>query len=107
MPEWRTNLQLDWKHEQQMARATVRYISKLTNDAPSANNILTAETSFTTVDAMYGYHFDKTNADVNFTVVNLFDREDPVRHGAQTTNTSNIYEARGRIFRIGVNWMIE
>jgi outer membrane receptor protein involved in Fe transport len=107
MPEWRTNAQLDWRHEQHMARVTARYTSALKNDAPSANNILTAETSFTTVDLLYGYHLDAQNADINFTVINAFDREDPVRHGAQTTNTSNIYEARGRIFRIGVNWMIE
>jgi iron complex outermembrane receptor protein len=107
MPEWRANLQLDWRHEQQMARATVRYTSKLTNDAPSANNILTEETSFTTLDLTYGYHLDAANADLNFTVVNATDREDPIRHGAQTTNTSNIYEARGRVFRVGVNWMIE
>ncbi|MDR0780785.1 MAG: TonB-dependent receptor, partial [Pseudomonadales bacterium] len=32
MPEWRTNLSLDWKHQQQIARATVRYVSKLRND---------------------------------------------------------------------------
>jgi len=27
-----------------------------------------------------------------------------LRHGAQTTSTSNIYESRGRVFRVGMNW---
>jgi hypothetical protein len=35
------------------------------------------------------------------------DKEGPLRHGAQTTSTSNIYEARGRIFRVGVNWVFQ
>jgi outer membrane receptor protein involved in Fe transport len=107
MPEWRTNLQLGWRHDAHMARATVRYTSKLINDAPTANNNLTEETDFTTLDLLYGYHLPFADADINFSIINALDEEDPLRHGAQTTNTSNIYEARGRVFRIGFNWMLE
>lgn len=103
-PEWRTNLMLDWNRGDHMARATWRYISKLTNDAPNANNNLTAETSFDTLDLLYGYNFSELGIDLTFTVINALDEEDPLRHGAQTTNTSNIYESRGRVYRLGMNW---
>ena len=31
-------------------------------------------------------------------------KDDPLRHGAQTTSTGGIYEVRGRVFRLGLNW---
>jgi len=102
-PEWRGNVQLDWRHGPQMARATWRYTSKLINDAPNINNELTEEKDFSTLDLTYGYSLAQWNTDLTFTVVNALDAEDPLRHGAQTTSTSNIYEARGRIFRLGLN----
>lgn len=105
MPEWRGNVQLDWRHDAHMARATWRYTSRLINDAPNANNILTAEEDFSTLDLTYGYTLPNGDADLTFTVVNALDEEDPLRHGAQTTSTSNIYEARGRVYRLGLNWV--
>jgi iron complex outermembrane recepter protein len=104
-PEWRVNMMLGWRNQDQMARATVRYLSSLRNDAPNPNNNRTAETSFTTVDVMYGYALPWYDANLNFTVINVFDKEDPLRHGAQTTSTSNIYEMRGRVFRLALNFM--
>jgi len=85
-------------------RATWRYTSKLINDAPTANNLLTEETDFSTLDLIYGYTLPNENGDVTFSIVNALDEEDPLRHGAQTTSTSNIYESRGRVYRIGLNW---
>jgi len=106
-PEWRGNVQLDWRRDAHMARATWRYVSKLVNDAPNANNNLTEETDFHTLDLTYGYTLPFADADLTFTVINVFDEEDPLRHGVQTTTTSNIYEARGRVFRVGFNWRME
>src|SRR5690606_3100841 len=92
-PEWRGNVQLDWRRDAHMARATWRYVSKLVNDAPNANNNLTEETDFHPLDLTYGYTLPFADADLTFTVINVFDEEDPLRHGVQTTTTSNIYEA--------------
>ncbi len=103
-PEWRGNAQLDWRRDSHLVRATWRYTSKLINDAPTANNLLTEETDFSTLDLIYGYTLPNENGDVTFSIVNALDEEDPLRHGAQTTSTSNIYESRGRIYRIGLNW---
>jgi len=103
-PEWRGNAQLGWKRGSHLARATWRYTSKLINDAPTANNNLTAQEDFQTVDVLYGYNFADGKADATVSVLNLLDEEDPLRHGAQTTTTSSIYETRGRIYRLGVNW---
>jgi outer membrane receptor protein involved in Fe transport len=66
--------------------------------------MLTEETDFSTLDLIYGYTLPNDDAEVTFTVVNALDEDDPLRHGAQTTSTSNIYEARGRIYRVGLNW---
>lgn len=103
-PEWRGNVMLDWRRGNHMARATWRYTSKLVNDAPTANNNLTAQEDFDTLDLLYGYNFADWNVDVTASIINVMDEEDPLRHGAQTTSTSSIYEVRGRIFRLGVNW---
>jgi iron complex outermembrane receptor protein len=103
-PEWRGNIQFGWNKGNQLARATWRYTSKLVNDAPNANNMLTEETDFSTLDLVYGYTFADGDADFTMSVTNALNEEDPLRHGAQTTNTSSIYETRGRVFRVGVNW---
>ncbi len=103
-PEWRGNAMLDWTRGNHIARATWRYTSKLVNDSPNANNNLTEQTDFSTLDLLYGYNFADWGLDVTFSVANALDEEDPLRHGAQTTSTSNIYESRGRIFRLGMNW---
>jgi len=103
-PEWRGNFMLDWRRENQMARATVRYTSKLTLDARNANNTLTEEKAFTTLDLLYGYTLAEGAGNVTLAVINALDEEDPLRHGAQTTSTSNIYESRGRVYRLGMSW---
>jgi len=103
-PEWRGNVQLDWNRGNQMARATWRYTSRLVNDSPNPNNNRTEQTPFDTLDLIYGYNFAEQGIDLTFTVINALDEEDPLRHGAQTTSTSNIYESRGRVFRVGMNW---
>jgi iron complex outermembrane recepter protein len=103
-PEWRGNLQLDWSRGNHMARATYRYTSKLTLDSVNANNLLTEQTAFDTVDLLYSYSLAEGKGDVTFSVANLLDAEDPLRHGAQTTSTSSIYEVRGRVYRLGMSW---
>ncbi|MFZ9585700.1 MAG: TonB-dependent receptor plug domain-containing protein [Pseudohongiellaceae bacterium] len=104
-PEWRSNVMLDWKHDNHMARATVRYLSKLELDVRNANNQLTEEEDFTTLDLQYSYTLAEGAGSVTFTVINATDEEDPLRHGAQTTSTSSIYESRGRVYRLAMNWM--
>ena len=102
-PKWRGNVQLGWSKGNQLARATWRYTSKLVNDAPTASNILTEQRDFSTLDLLYGYTFEKQKIDVTASVLNALGAEDPIRAGASTTNTSSIYESRGRIFRVGAS----
>ena len=57
-----------------------------------------------TVDALYNYALPNGRSDVSVSVTNLLDKDDPLRHGAQTTSTGGLYEVRGRVFRVGLNW---
>jgi hypothetical protein len=103
-PEWRANLVLGWSKGSHMARATMRHTSKLTLRVPTPANMLTEEKAFNTVDLFYGYALPNGRSDVTVSIVNAFDEDDPLLHGAQTTSTGGLYEMRGRVFRLGLNW---
>lgn len=103
-PEWRANLVLGWSKGSHMARATMRHTSKLTLRVPTPSNMLTEEKAFNTVDLFYGYALPNGRSDVTVSMVNAFDEDDPLLHGAQTTSTGGLYEMRGRVFRLGLNW---
>lgn len=104
--EHRTNLSLDWRKGDHYARATYRYLSKLTNDDPGTQPD-TEEKSFSMLDLVYSYSmpwFETTQGTLNLSVVNALDEEDPARDSSLTTNTSLVYDPRGRMYRMGVDF---
>jgi iron complex outermembrane recepter protein len=105
-PEFRTNMMVDWTRGSHRARVTWRHLSKLhlTAAETTAASRLTEQKDFLTVDALYNYTLPNGRSDVSFSVTNLLDKDDPLRHGAQTTSTGGLYEVRGRVFRVGLNW---
>jgi iron complex outermembrane receptor protein len=105
-PEFRTNMMVDWTRGNHRARVTWRHLSKLhlTPAETTAASRLTEQKDFLTVDALYNYTLPSGRSDVSFSVTNLLDKDDPLRHGAQTTSTGGLYEVRGRVFRVGINW---
>ncbi len=100
-PKLRANLALDWTHGNNYIRATLRHISKLTEDSP--NNPLSEEKPFDTVDIVYDYTLAGGKVDITGAMINAFDKEDPIRQNALQTTTSEIYDVRGRVFRVGAN----
>ena len=102
MPELRGNLVIDWQSYNHYMRWTVRHISALEEDNP--NSVNTEERAFTTLDLLYDYTFPGGNGTrtLTFSVQNLTDVEDPLKHGNLSTSTSMVYDVRGR--RIGLAW---
>jgi iron complex outermembrane recepter protein len=105
-PEFRTNMMVDWSRNSHRARVVWRHLSKLhlTAAETTAASRLTEQKDFLTVDALYNYTLPNDRSDVTLSITNLLDKDDPLRHGAQTTSTGGIYEVRGRVFRVGINW---
>ena len=105
-PEFRTNLMVDWIRGNHRARVTWRHLSKLhlTAAETTAASRFTEQKDFLTVDALYNYTLANGRSDVSVSVTNLLDKDDPLRHGAQTTSTGGLYEVRGRVFRVGLSW---
>jgi iron complex outermembrane recepter protein len=105
-PEFRTNLMVDWARGSHRARVTWRHLSKLhlTPAETTPSSRLTEQKDFLTIDALYNYSLPNGRSDVSLSVTNLLDKDDPLRHGAQTTSTGGIYEVRGRVLRLGLNW---
>jgi hypothetical protein len=66
--------------------------------------MLTEETAFNTLDLLYAYTLPNGRSDVTVAIANALDEDDPLLHGAQTTSTGGLYEMRGRVYRLGLNW---
>lgn len=105
-PKVRANLMLSRSSEKHTFRATLRHLSALTLRVPNANNIRTESKDFNTLDLLYGYQLPGGRSDVTFSITNATDEDDPISHGAQTTSFGGLYETRGRVFRLGLNWML-
>ncbi len=105
-PEFRTNLMVDWGKGNHRARVTWRHLSKLHLTAAETTpaSRLTEQKDFMTVDMLYNYALPNGRSDVSLSVTNVLDKDDPLRHGAQTTSTGGLYEVRGRVVRLGLNW---
>jgi outer membrane receptor protein involved in Fe transport len=102
---WRGNFALDWQKGNHHARATWRYISKLKEDDPG--NPLTQERSFRTLDLFYEFSMPGGRSDLTASIVNAFDKEDPIKQNTLQTTESSIYDVRGRVFNIGYQWTIK
>jgi hypothetical protein len=98
--EWRSNVSLDWRRGSYLARATVRYVSKLEED-DKANSPLTEERDFTTLDLVFGTTLRRAGFDITASIVNVLDEEDPVKQNTLLPVTTSIYDWRGRVFRLG------
>jgi outer membrane receptor protein involved in Fe transport len=95
-------VRVDWRRNAHHARATVHHLSALTNDLPV--NAGTEETAFQTLDLLYEYALPSGRGTITGAVLNATDEEDPINHGDLRTTTSFVYDLRGRMYRIGLNW---
>jgi outer membrane receptor protein involved in Fe transport len=102
MPELTANVRLDWMRGNHHARATLHHISKLDEDLPARP--LTEEKTFETLDLLYDYTLPSGNSTVTVGIINATDEDDPIRQGDLRTTESFVYDLRGRMYRIGVNW---
>jgi outer membrane receptor protein involved in Fe transport len=98
--EWRSNVALDWRRGSYLARATLRYVSKLEED-DKANSPLTEERDFTTLDLVFGATLRRAGFDITASIVNVLDEEDPVKQNTLLPVTTSVYDWRGRVFRLG------
>jgi iron complex outermembrane receptor protein len=96
------NLKLDWSRGDHHARATLRHIAALDNDQP--NNPFTEEKDFNTLDVIYEYALPNGRATLTGAILNATDEEDPINQGDLRTTTSFVYDLRGRMYRLGLNW---
>jgi iron complex outermembrane receptor protein len=97
------NLKLDWQSGDHHARATVRHIAGLTNDQLPLN-AGTETKDFQMLDLLYEYTLPSGRATLTAAILNAADEEDLIRQGDLRTTTSFVYDLRGRMYRMGLNW---
>ena len=97
------NLKFDWQRGDHHARATVRHIAGLVNDQLPLN-AGTETKDFQTLDLLYEYTLPSGRSTFTGAVLNATDEVDPIRQGDLRTTTSFVYDLRGRMYRLGLNW---
>ena len=102
-PEWMGILKFDWRRGDHYARATVRHIPSLIEDAPAARGI-TEEFGYTTLDLLYNYILGNGSGTVTAGIINAADEEIPRKGQTFLTANTLVHDPRGRMFRFGVNW---
>jgi outer membrane receptor protein involved in Fe transport len=100
MPTWTGTLRLDWERGPQHAGIATHYMPPVREDA---GDLDTQVYAFTTVDVNYIYTFQR-GCSVNVGVVNAFDKDAPVDGTVSRTVETQLYDPRGRLYRIGLNW---
>jgi len=102
-PEWMGIARFDWRRGDHYARATLRHIPSLFEDAPAAQGI-TEEFAYTTLDLLYNYILPGGSGTFTAGVINVADEEIPRKGQTFLTANTLVHDPRGRMFRVGANW---
>ena len=104
-PQLRANLIADYRTGNHYLRGTVRYTdgTEVTNPDPLQGR--SSEASYTQVDLVYTYTLPTAGqSSATVALLNVGDREPPLVANGLTTSNSGLYDPRGRMLRVGVNW---
>lgn len=98
-PQRRANLIATLTKGNHSARWTTRYTdgTKLRNPGPFEYN--TDDSSWSQHDVVYTYFLPSSN-EITLAVLNLFDNETPLQANTLTTVNSDLYDPRGRMWRL-------
>ena len=65
---------------------------------------MTEEFSYTTLDLLYNYSFAQGSGNFTAGIINVGDEEIPRKGQTFLTANTLIYDPRGRMVRLGLNW---
>jgi iron complex outermembrane receptor protein len=106
-PELRANVAFLYDVGNHSSRLTFRHVGEIevTDPNPLVAPPRSEEFAFNTWDFNYTYHLPTAAPSrVTFGVINLFDDETPILGNSLTTVTDGVYDTRGRVYNVSLNY---
>ncbi len=106
-PKLRANVIFSFDRGDHSARATYRYLGEIeiTDPNPLVAPPRSEEYAFDTLDLSYTYHLPTDNPSrITFGVINVTDEEPPILGNSLTTVTDGLYDTRGRVYNVSLNY---
>lgn len=102
-PDLRMNLVNTWRNSVHSVRSTVRYTAGTENTNPDPNVANTSEDSYTQWDLSYTFYITPERS-VTFSALNVTDEEPPLVANGLLTSNAGLYDPRGRMWRLALNY---
>jgi iron complex outermembrane receptor protein len=96
LPEYKTNIQIDWSMNNYHITWDVNYNSKI----EAAKDDVMSSSMFHNMQA--GYFMESIGTDLHFGIQNVFDKEPPFLKANGNSTDDSLYSFRGRFFYMGV-----